>query len=272
LDAGSLDIACQVGPPPIAAVSSQGIPLKVFWIQDNAGEPLALRGGGSVKDLAGKKIGVIVGTTMYFALVTALNHNKVPLKDVTIVDLPLDATVAAFKAGQIDGADLPHPWIDEIVAAGAQIIMTPEQRQNEFGLSLFDGCVTSAAFDQAHPDVLLRWVQTEDAAIAYYKANPAAGAQAVATKMGITPELAATGINAQTHPTAAEQTQMSWLGAPGGKGSGAATAISIVAALELGLGRIATVPSDTDSIIDPTYVNDVAAHQGTSSPSPSGTP
>ena len=38
MQSGSLDIACGVGTPPIAAALAQDVPIRIFWIQDNAPE------------------------------------------------------------------------------------------------------------------------------------------------------------------------------------------------------------------------------------------
>lgn len=261
MQGGSLDIGCGVGTPPIAAAAAQDVPIRVFWIQDDAAEPLAVKGVSSVKELAGKRIAAVVGSTMYFALVVALNKEEVPLTDVQIIDLPLEETVAAYKRGDIDGAIMPHPLIDELVADGATVIMTPEDRGQKYGYALFDSCVVLEDFAKGHPDVLEKWVQVEDAAIKFWKENPDEAYAAIARKLDIDPATAKFGLESAAHPTAAEQTESLWLGKPGETGTGVATAIAITAALQLSLGRIPTVPSETDSLIDATFVSKVAAAQ-----------
>jgi len=260
MQSGSLDIGCGVGTPPIAAASAQGVPLRIFWIQDNAAESLAVRPSAakSVKELAGKKIGALVGSTMYFALVVALQKEGVNIRDVKIIDLPIEETVAAFRRGDIDGALLPHPMVDQIIEGGAVEIMSPEVRTKKYGYSLFDACVVMESFAKKHPDVLEKWVEVEDRAIKFSKERPKDAYEAIAKNLSISVEMAKKGFEEMFHPTAAEQVTPDWLGLPGSKDSGVAKAIKITAEFQKSLGRIPDVPKDVDSLIDARFVAKVA--------------
>jgi taurine transport system substrate-binding protein len=261
MQSGSLHIACGVGTPPIAAALAQGVPIRIFWIQDNAPESLAVKpeAAKSVAELDGKKIGALVGSTMYFALVVALGKEGLSPRDVDIIDLPVEETLAAFKRGDIDGAILPHPAIDELIAAGAVEIMTPVDRAEKYGYSLFDACIVLEDWAAANPETLAKWVAVEEKANAYVRANEADSLETIAKALNIDTETAKAGLAVSVQPSAEEQLDMLWLGQPGSTGTGVVKAIEITGQFQKDLGRIPDVPKNIDAAIDPSFVAKVVA-------------
>ena len=255
MQSGALDIGCAVGTPPIAAAAAQGIPLKVFWIQDNAAEELAVNPSiKNFQDLKGKKIAALIGSTMYFALAVALEKEGLSPKDLKIIDLPIEETVSAYKRGDIDGALLPHPMVDALYEDGAITLMSAKDRTNKYGYSLFDACIVMDSWAAEHKDVLEKWIKVEEKAVQYYRANPQEAAAAVAKAIQLSPEVALTGLKAAFHPSAKEQLEVEWLGQPGSKGSGVAEAIKITADFQKSMGRVARMPEDVDSLIDSSHI------------------
>ena len=183
----------------------------------------------SVAELRGKKVGALVGSTMYFALVVALGKEGLTPRDLDIVDLPVEETLAAFQRGDIDGAILPHPAIDEMIKAGAAEIMSPVDRAEKYGYSLFDACIVLEDWAKANPETLAKWVKVEEKANAYVKANEADSLATIGKALNIDAETAKAGLAVAVQPSAKEQLDTLWLGAPGSAGTGVAKAIEITA-------------------------------------------
>ncbi len=120
---GSIDIGIGIGSSPTAAGISQGIPYKVVGMVDNIGpgEELTVRASDNIKtpaDFKGKKIATPFGSTSHFRLIGFLKTNNLSLSDVTVLDLPPDQIVAAWKRGDIDGAYVWSPAKAELLADG----------------------------------------------------------------------------------------------------------------------------------------------------------
>ena len=262
LQSGSLQIGCGTGTPPITAAVSQGIPLDLFWIQDNAPESLVVKPGiSSLQDLKGKKVTTLIGSTMYYDLVVALNKEGIALSDVQVVDLPVDQGAAAFKRGDVSADFTVPPFDQQLVDAGGVLLMSRQQAFEKYGYALFDACFTSRDWASQHQDVLAKWVSVENRAIDYVKTNPDAAYAADAKLLGITSAEAKVGMATAEHPTAADQVTSAWMGAPGATDSGIAGAIRTTAALAFSLGRIAQLPADPQSVVDSRAVALVAAGQ-----------
>ncbi|WP_026554165.1 aliphatic sulfonate ABC transporter substrate-binding protein [Arthrobacter sp. 35W] len=80
----------------------------------NADRVLAQSGFNSLADLKGKKVGVPAGTSGDQLLDLALKREGLKREDFEIVTMDAPTTVAAFAAGQIDGAALWYPLIDTL--------------------------------------------------------------------------------------------------------------------------------------------------------------
>lgn len=260
MQSGDVDIGCGTGTPPLTAGAAQGIPLAIFWIQDNAPQSLVVQADSGIEDVAdlsGTRISTIVGSTMYYDLVVALNQEGVPLDEVEILDAPVEEAVAAFRRGDIDGAFIIHPFIGQLVSEGAVELFPRQELFERYGYALFDACFVTQDFANEHQDVLARWVAVEQRALEFLESNRDEALAAIAELIDITPEEAATGVDAADHPTTCEQVEPEWMNQPGAEDSGIAGAIRTTAALAFGLGRIPELPSDPQSIVDSRAVAEV---------------
>jgi len=262
ITAGAIQFTCESGSPPIASAAAQGGDQEIFWVNENAAEGLAVRpsaGINSVADLKGKKIGTIIGSTMYFSLVVALEKNNVSVSDVDVIDAPIPDQVAAYQRGDIAGAYLPYPGLGQIVAAGGRILITSDQVATMYGFPTFDACVVSRAWASAHQDVLTKWVQVENRAVEYYRSDPTAALAAIAENTGLTVAQAQQQSSVYTFPTAAEQATARWLGTASTLASAdVVNAMKLTSELEVKLGRIAEAVSNPEQLDDPAFVDAVA--------------
>lgn len=74
------------------------------------------RGIGQMRDLAGKSIGLTMGTNFTYFLDAMLQVNHVAVDRVQLQDLKTDAVIDAFKAGRIDAAVVFQPYLAQLQA------------------------------------------------------------------------------------------------------------------------------------------------------------
>lgn len=261
ITSGAIQFTCESGTPPIVAAVANGDDMKVFWINENAAEALAVNpksGITSAADLSGRKIGTILGSTDYFSLVVAAQNSGVPISKVHVVNAPVPDLVAAYKRGDVDGVYIPYPGLGDVVASGGKVILTSDQVAEKWNYPTFDACVVNQKWASAHGDVLKTWVSVEDKAVKYYKSNRADAIATIASEVNISAADAKSQSEVYTFPTASEQLMPRWLGAVGASNSsGVATSVKLTGDLEVGLKKIDKSPTNAGSVPDPSYVASV---------------
>lgn len=186
LFANSLDCS-YIGPNPAinAYVQSEGAAVRVVAGSTSGGAALVVREGiNSAADLVGATIATPqLGNTQDVAarhwlagqgFATDLEGGG----DVSIKPQGNSDGLAAFSAGEIDGAWVPEPWVASYVKAGAQVL------QNE--ADLWDGgefvttvilCRTD--FVEQHPDAVTALLKGHLAALDFIADDPAGSQEAV---------------------------------------------------------------------------------------------
>ncbi len=264
----SVDISCEAGSPPIAAAAATGIPVRIIWINENAAEALAVNPQKitSWADVPGQKFGTIVGSTMWYSLVAAIQGNNIPLNKVTILDGPQPDDAAAYKRGDLAGVYLSNPWLGQVEAAGAKILITSDQVAQQYHLATFDACIALAPWLDAHQDVAKAFVAAMDYATRYFYADPQGTYQALSQALNITPAQAQQQAAFGHHPDAAEIATSTWLGTPStAASSGVTQAMKLTIQYGTQLGRLdkSKIPANFDpaTIGDPRFVDAVAGVQ-----------
>ncbi|SKA39210.1 aliphatic sulfonate ABC transporter substrate-binding protein [Consotaella salsifontis] len=113
LGAGSLDYA-YIGPGALwlpATGKAKVIAMNALGETDRVISRPEIK---TIKDLAGKKIGVPEGTSGDMVLRLALEKNGMSLKDVKMVPMDPSTVVTAFGSGQVDGAGIWYPFVQVI--------------------------------------------------------------------------------------------------------------------------------------------------------------
>jgi ABC-type nitrate/sulfonate/bicarbonate transport system substrate-binding protein len=118
---------------------SQGLDLKNFYIQivSAYADGLVVRpdsGIASLKDLKGKKIAYLRGTSAHIGLVTAASKAGLSPSDIQMITMDITNMVPAFSAKDIDGAYAWEPWISKMEAVGGKVVT----RTADLGLSTSD--------------------------------------------------------------------------------------------------------------------------------------
>jgi len=263
--AHAIDLGCEVGSPPAALSAAQGIPVRIIWINENAAEALAVSPTRikTFADLRGKKIGTIVGSTMYFSLVAALKGNNISLGDVQVLDAPQQDTAAAYKRGDLDGVYLSNPWLNQVQDAGAKVLITSDQVAARYHLGTFDSCVGGDAWLSAHKDAALKFIQSMDRATHFLYDHPQQAYEALAKALNISVAQAKVQATLGSHPTAAQQSTPQWLGTPAtANTSGVTSAMKLTVDFAVQLGRLSRAQLarswNPAEVGDPTFVNQVA--------------
>lgn len=221
--AGEVDFAA-IGSSPVARGLSAplNIAYQVAFVLDVAGdnEALVARNGtaiNTIADLRGKKVATAFASTAHYSLLAALNQAGVDPKDVDLIDLQPQASLAAWKRGDVDAVYTWLPTLDELRKDGKTLIASRELATA--GKPTLDLGVVSTAFAKDHPDVVDTWRQVQARALTLIKTDPDAAATAVAAQLNTSKEDAANQLKQGTYLTVAELTSPTWLGVDGRPGN-----------------------------------------------------
>ena len=186
LFADSLDCS-YIGPNPAinAYVQSEGAAVRIVAGSTSGGAGLVVREGVDVPaDLAGLTIATPqLGNTQDVAARNWLTDQGFTTDvegggDVSIKPQSNSDGLAAFSAGEIDGAWVPEPWVSSYVKAGAHVL------QNE--ADLWDGgqfvttvIVCRTGFIDQHPEAVTALLKGHLAALDFIASDPAGSQAAV---------------------------------------------------------------------------------------------
>ncbi|MCC6870139.1 MAG: ABC transporter substrate-binding protein [Burkholderiales bacterium] len=140
---------------------AKGAPMKVVSTvyQSNPSAVMALKKTGikSIKDLAGKKLGVPSGTSQTTMLPLLLNANNLKASEVTMIEMPVPSLVPAMLQGQVDAVlGSIDAYQIQAEAQGAQLDVW---RFADYGVPTVSTSVfASNDFIKNHPDVLKKFV------------------------------------------------------------------------------------------------------------------
>lgn len=186
----SIDVGF-MGTPPATVGIAQGVPMKIFAIENYApgSEALVARKGSgvdSLKTMKGKKIATKRGTSGDYALQTALAKSGLKLSDINFVDLDVSALLPAFNRGDIDAGWYWEPWQGEMIDAGGEQIATDGQ------IGIAGGIVWVAHSDWlgSNSDTVGRLLHAVDEATQVINKDPQKAASYIVADLGVTQDLA----------------------------------------------------------------------------------
>src|SRR6201996_1691296 len=187
---GSIDVGF-MGTPPASVGIAQGVPMKIFAVENYAygSEGLivtAKSGINSLKDLRGKKIAAQRGTSGEFGLIQGLKSGGMTLKDIQYLTLDVTALLPAFTNGDIDGGWYWEPWQGEMLEAGGKQIITDGEVDAA-------GCIVWLARPEwlaANGDTVQRILKSLDEAQASLASNTKQAADYLHNDTGVSSSLA----------------------------------------------------------------------------------
>lgn len=157
LRAGTVQIAYE-GSVPFAAAASKGMPFKMFWINDAAGnsEELVVRKGIGINNpqqLEGKTVGVVVGSTSWLSLLATLKKYNIPDGSVNIENLSPGQILAAWKTKRIDAAFIWPPVLPLIKGSG-RVLLSSKQLCDKDGVCTFTTMIVNRDWAQSNKKFL----------------------------------------------------------------------------------------------------------------------
>lgn len=172
LASGDVQIG-NIGSSPLAVAASQNVPIEVFLLASQLGNSEALvvkKGISSPKDLIGKRIAVPFISTTHYSLLAALKHWGIKPGQVEILNLQPPAIIAAWQRGDIDGAYVWAPAVNELEKDGT--VLTDSAQVGKWGAPTLDVWVVRKDFAQLHPEVVEAFAKSALAAQKSYIDNP----------------------------------------------------------------------------------------------------
>ncbi|MDL9937949.1 ABC transporter substrate-binding protein [Gordonia sp. ABSL1-1] len=221
--AGEVDFGA-LGSSPVARGLSGPLNIKyqVAFVLDVAGdnEALVARNGTGIESVAGlrgKRVATAFASTAHYSLLAALAQAGVAAKDVDIIDLQPQASLAAWQRGDVDAVYTWLPTLDQLRKDGKTLITS--RQLSTAGKPTLDLGVVSTAFAGQHPEVVDIWRQVQARALTLIHDDPAAAAKAVAAQLNTSEEDAANQLSQGTYLTIDELTSPTWLGVDGKVGN-----------------------------------------------------
>ncbi|WP_319528843.1 ABC transporter substrate-binding protein [uncultured Cohaesibacter sp.] len=168
--AGSLDFGMVMNSTSVLMANAAGNPVKIVSAVSRPSETFALVAGKdgpkTIEDLKGKTVAGPKGTVLHQMLVAAVDKAGLEQNDVKFVSMDLPKARAAMLSGNVDAALLAASLVIKSVEEGAHVVTTAS------------GLVTpklvlasSAAFVEAHPDLVERVIKVHKEAQAFIDAN-----------------------------------------------------------------------------------------------------
>lgn len=213
--AGSVDIGLGGSSTTVAAIA-QGVPARVFFIYNIIGENEALvvrEGSGisSVSDLVGRRAAAPFGATTHYHLLAALGEAGVDPGQVSILDMTPGDILAAWQRGDIDAAFVWEPSLAALLEMGGHVLISSGELA-ALGYLTGDIAIVREGFAAAHPELVVRYLETELRAIELYKTNARTAADAVAREFSISSSEAARQMASLVWLSGEEQLGLEYLG------------------------------------------------------------
>ncbi|MCW0938231.1 taurine ABC transporter substrate-binding protein [Pantoea sp. RG18] len=158
-----------IGSSPLAVAAAQKLPIEAFLLASQLGNSEALvvkKNITTPKDLIGKRIAVPFISTTHYSLLAALKHWGIKPSQVQLVNLQPPAIIAAWQRGDIDGAYVWAPAVNELEKQGK--VLTDSAEVGSWGSPTLDVWVVRKDFAQQHPEIVTAFARSAlDAQQAY---------------------------------------------------------------------------------------------------------
>ena len=258
LASGSVDVA-YIGSSPITVAASRELPIEVIYVTGNiaSAEALAVKDVAEPKDLAGKAVATPFASTAHYSLLTALKHWGLKPADLRLVNLRPQEIAAAWERGDIQGAYVWDPVLNQIKSSGGKVLADSADVA-QWGGPTFDGWVVRKDYAQAHPAIVAGFVKATGEATDAYLANPEAWgpesdqAKAIAELTGAAPEEVPALLKGYEFVGLKAQTSADFLG------GGTAKAIADTAAFLVEQGSFPAALADYAPYVNAAYAEQAA--------------
>lgn len=185
LQGENIDVAFMTTPPVVFGLS-QGIGIKVFFVESDAAKTQALvstKDGGikSFADQKGKKIAVTFGTSAHYGLLKSLEAAKVPVSDVNILNMQPSAMLPAFIKDDVAGAWSWDPWTAKMQHENGTLVGS----LGTLHLPMPGVWVVRTKWLAQNGDAIQRFIKALDMAAGYMKSNSGDAVNAIESELGV---------------------------------------------------------------------------------------
>jgi ABC-type nitrate/sulfonate/bicarbonate transport system substrate-binding protein len=184
MKAGDIDIAFGGLPPFIAGVIA-GMDISVFCWLETANTSLIMQPSDeitSANQLVGKRIATIFGTSAHFTLLKYLNAEKIPPKDVLIVNMAIPSMMPAFANKDVDGVSVYEPWGVKLMSIGGKPVGPFVGASGYEQPGIYWG---RRQWMAENPQTMKMFLAALDESLRAINAKPEAGAEALARYAGM---------------------------------------------------------------------------------------
>lgn len=168
LASGDVQIG-NIGSSPLAVAAAQKLPIEAFLLASQLGNSEALvvkKNITTPNDLIGKRIAVPFISTTHYSLLAALKHWGIKPSQLQLVNLQPPAIIAAWQRGDIDGAYVWAPAVNELEKQGK--VLTDSAAVGSWGSPTLDVWVVRKDFAEQHPEIVTAFARSAlDAQQAY---------------------------------------------------------------------------------------------------------
>lgn len=216
---GDVQIAVSQGVPPFVVATSAGQDLQVLDVavsyadNDNCvvAETLEID-KDSAGELAGKKVGVPIGTAAHYGFLRQMEHFGVDISTMEIVDMAPPDGAAAFAQGNLD---MVCGWGGSLrrMLEHGNVLLTGDEK-TALGILTFDVTSAPASVVAEQPELLAKFLKvTADANAMWNAGGPEAEAMlpVIAQDAGMDEDAAAETLAAFTFPSLEEQLSETWM-------------------------------------------------------------
>lgn len=185
LQGENIDVAFMTTPPVVFGLS-QGIDIRVFFVESDAAKTQALvsTSDGGIKSFAdqkGKKIAVTFGTSAHYGLLKSLEAAKVPASDVTILNMQPSAMLPAFIKDDVAGAWTWDPWTAKMQHENGTLVGS----LGTLDLPMPGVWVVRTKWLAQNGDAIQRFIKALDMAADSMKSNSADAVKAIEAELGV---------------------------------------------------------------------------------------
>jgi NitT/TauT family transport system substrate-binding protein len=170
LGAGDLDFG-YIGPGAMWLPASGKAKVVALNSLGNADRVIAQPGITSLAQLKGKKVGVPAGTSGDMILSVALKKAGMTTKDIQVVPMDPPTIVSAFSSGQIDGAGIWYPLLNNIKKKKPNLVELAKDSDFADSVTFPTAFIAGNDVVKDHPDTVKKVVATLREAMDWRAAN-----------------------------------------------------------------------------------------------------
>ncbi len=216
---GDVQISVSQGVPPFVVATSAGQDLQIVDVavsysdNDNCVVAEALEIDASTTgDLAGKKVGVPIGTAAHYGFLKQMAHFGVDVASMEVVDMAPAEGAAALAQGSLDMACGWGGALRRMKEHG-NVLLTGAEKE-ELGIQVFDVTSVPASFAAEEPELLAKFLKVTADMNAMWNSgeNTAEMLPVIAQDAGMEEEAAAASLATFVFPSVDDQLSDKWLG------------------------------------------------------------